>query len=341
MSSKLPESTRLTYARQLADEAKTLVPGMERLSAIAEELRADDLYRLLGFDTWERFCSDYLGVSKRTANRWIASPKPKSITAGQSVAAGQNVPVVESDALNSAAKQSEGKNGTGSPPHSAPGDSAARPGSPSGQSSEGVAQTGETPAEPCKQTPSGPPSGGAGIQPSPRPTGEPTSPLSAPPGPIGIPWSPITPETVALFEDRLRDQRLAGNIHPNVFASMVEHLLADRRRQDPDASVDVDAIGLRWLQSKNTREVRAIGDPWGPAIRSEVRRWAEAFGAPPVPAEKPQRRQGTITRPADRIKGPRPYDPVTLTIPVPSVGRKGHADDCSCLSCKAPKAVAK
>lgn len=107
MKPNLPEGARSAYARQLAEEAKTLVPGMERLAEIAAELRADDLYRTLGFDTWERFCVDYLGVSKRTANRWIAGSEPKSITAGQRVAAGQNVPVVESKALNSA-KPSEG-----------------------------------------------------------------------------------------------------------------------------------------------------------------------------------------------------------------------------------------
>lgn len=98
--SNLPEHARRNYAQQLADEAKSLVPGMERLTSIAEELRADDLYRTLGFDTWERFCADYFGVSKRTANRWIAGSKPKTITAGQGAAAGQNVPLPKSGPLN-------------------------------------------------------------------------------------------------------------------------------------------------------------------------------------------------------------------------------------------------
>ncbi len=104
---RVPEPTKVTYARQLADEAKTLVPGMERLAVIAAELRADDLYRVLGFDTWEAFCTGYFGVSKWTANRWMAGPKPKSIGAGQRVAAVQNAPVVESNTLKVAAASTE------------------------------------------------------------------------------------------------------------------------------------------------------------------------------------------------------------------------------------------
>ncbi len=254
MSSKLPEATRLAYARQLADEAKTLVPGMERLSAIAEELRADDLYRLLGFDTWERFCADYLGVSKWTANRWIAGSKAKSIGAGQSVAAVQNAPVVESKALNSAKLS---------------GRETAAP-------FEGVAAA--LPAS----------SGGAGVQPPAGPTGEaPTSPPPAPPGPHACLFSACITTNLCQADER--------SDCPLVSAVKVE----------PDP-VDVDAIGLRWLKSKTTREVRAIGDPWGPAIRSEVRRWAEAFGTAPAPADKPKRQQGTISRPADRQASAKP-----------------------------------
>lgn len=169
----LPEGARSAYARQLADEAKTLVPGMERLTEIAAELRADDLYRLLGFDTWERFCGDYLGVSKRTANRWIAGSQPKSIGAGQSVAAGQNVPVVESKALNSAKK------------------------------SEGGERHGEARSAPQGRPPSNPSSGGARDTAPPAPTGAPHAPLPAPLDPL--------PERPPTYRALL--SRILGSMH--------------------------------------------------------------------------------------------------------------------------------
>lgn len=293
---KLPESTRLAYARQLADEAKTLVPGMERLSAIARELRTDDLYRLLGFDTWERFCVDYLGVSKWTANRWISGDKPKSIGAGQSVAAVQDAPIVESDTLKSD-KSPEGVDQRvhTEPTRSGGAVSASASPTPSGPSSAGGLVSEQTPSPSAD-----PSSGGARTTAPPRlaPTDE--APASPGPAPLDPPEAPVW----------------YGADEATAWQNGYSAALAEQGKP-----VDVDAIGLRWLKSKTTREIRAIGDPWGPAIRSEVRRWAEAFGAPPAPAEntdgwlptpeelagrapKPQRRQGTITRPADRAPKP-------------------------------------
>lgn len=193
---------------------------------------------------------------------------------------------------------------------------------PAKSSEGGGTGTHQPPASGATQlAPSGPSSGGAGIQPPPRPTGDPTSPLSAPPDPIE-------------------------------YGTHVD--------DTTDVHVDVDAIGLRWLKSKTTREVRAIGDPWGPAIRAEVRRWAEAFGAPPAPAEKPQRRQGTITRPQGAVVAGRAIEQRSEKIdghedclrpgimparfnstPAPKTAAKRHALDCSCLGCKPEKAVAK
>lgn len=81
-----------------------------------------------------------------------------------------------------------------------------------------------------------------------------------------------------------------------------------------------------------------------------LRQWAQrtldawkAIYAPPASAEKPQRRQGTITVPAERLNGTagRPSTRVTIpTIPAPKLAKR-HADDCSCLSCVSPKAAAK
>lgn len=279
MPKNLPESTRLAYARQLADEAKTLVPGAERLHDVVVELRQDDLYRLLGFDTWERFCTDYLGISKWTANRLMAGPKPKSITAGQDVAAVHPAPIVESDALNSATKKSEGA-GTGA---------------------AHVPNTAGSRAPVVAPPPSDPPSGGArdtALPPAPK-EGPPPS-LPAPPDPSEVPGSPDP---------------------------------AHQRPLNPPEFTDLD--GLRWLKSKNVREVRAIGDPWGPAIRAEVVRWVSAFGlsAKPTPEPKigPYQAVAYVDRP---LTGP------SRVIPTAARGKR-HADDCRCLSCVPPKAVAK
>lgn len=306
--SKLPESARLTYARQLADEAKTLVPGMERLSAIAEELRADDLYRLLGFDTWERFCVDYLGVSKWTANRWIAGSKAKSIGAGQSVAAVQNAPVVESKALNSAK-------------------------SPEGLDQAGLHRAGQRADEPSgavsandPPTPSGPSSGGADVQPPAGPTGEaPTSSPSAPPGPPERPPS---------------------------------------RRQQASAIVAAfqdaeDGVGRGWTPEEATylfARFRVERMAWATYNKATIE-WVDD---PPASVEKPQRRQGTITRPQGAVVAGRAIEQRSEKIdghedclrpgimparfnstPAPKTAAKRHALDCSCLGCKPAKAVAK
>jgi hypothetical protein len=127
--------------------------------------------------------------------------------------------------------------------------------------------------------PSGPPSGGADVQPPAGPTGEaPTSP--APP-------DPLDPEEI--IERDFGGTMLRG-----------PRKIIDECKFIPLPDVP-DSVGLRWLQSKNDRQVRALADPLGGAIRAEVKRWATAFGyvpaAPPAPAEKPQRRQGTISRP--------------------------------------------
>ncbi len=101
----------------------------------------------------------------------------------------------------------------------------------------------------------------------------------------------------------------------------------------PDSPVDVDAIGLRWLKSKTTREVRAIGDPWGPAIRAEIMRWTAAFGFSSSSRPGPVQAGST---------GPVPIPPPRYDLkPPPRNGAKRHALDCSCLGCKPVKAVVK
>lgn len=109
-----------------------------------------------------------------------------------------------------------------------------------------------------------------------------------------------------------------------------------------------DADGLRWLSSKTEQEWRALGDPFGPGIRAKIKFVATAFGyvpvAPPVPAEKPQRRQGTVTRPSGEPKrqgwADRSRITTIPTIPASKLAKR-HADDCRCLSCAPPKAAAK
>ena len=207
--------------------------------------------------------------------------------------------------------------------------------------SEGVGQQAASEKDPARKsaatsgvatepTPSDPSSGGAGIQPTPTgPTDEHDSSLPAPP-------DPFDPEEII-------ERDFGGTVLRGPRKYIDECRLIPLGDGTLAEQVDVDAIGLRWLKSKTTREVRAIGDPWGPAIRSEVRRWAEAFGSPPAPAEKPQRRQGTITRPA--VGRPKVVDLMealedSLAAAKKPAGKR-HADDCSCLSCKAPKAAAK
>lgn len=60
---------------------------------------------------------------------------------------------------------------------------------------------------------------------------------------------------------------------------------------------------LVWLQGHRDQEVRAIGSPFRPAWETEIRRWADLLGVgagPPAPGSS--RRQGTISRPEDRVK---------------------------------------
>lgn len=215
------------------------------------------------------------------------------------------------------------------------------------KSSEGVAPASETVPEPRVQAPSGkssagavkdttvtpsgssdvapapadPPSGGAGIQPPPRPTGDPTSPLSAPPD---LPERPPS------------DRQLAAR----VVSAMQD---VDPSDAGPVLTPEEATFLRQWAQ-------RTL-DAW------------KAVYAPPAPAEKPQRRQGTITRPQAAVLAGRAIEQLNGTAGRPSAritqpdhtrlnyvtklnasegGRsKSHALDCSCLGCKAPKAVAK
>lgn len=334
MPKNLPESTRLAYARQLADEAKTLVPGMERLSEIAAELRADDLFRLLGFDTWERFCTDYLGVSKRTANRWIAGPskvaavsasdtqRPKSIGAGQRVAAGQNVPIVESDTLKSPAASTE-----------AP-----------ASSSEGGGQDGETRPAPEVPAPSGKSSDG-GEDAGNAPGIDSPSPLSDPPDPEEIIERDIGGTMIRgprkyIDECKLIPLGDGASLLPNngTLTLPTERPPTDR------------ALTSRVFAAMREVDPTDAGPVTTPEEATFLRQWAQrtldawkAIYAPPAPAEKPQRRQGTITVPAERLNGTvgRPSTRVTIpSIPAPKLAKR-HADDCSCLSCVPPKVAAK
>lgn len=273
----LPASTRAVYAQQLADEAKTLVPSMERLGAIATELRTDDLYRLLGFDTWERFCADYLGVAKSTANRWIVASstvKPKAVTTGKKDAPAQNAPVVESPVLKIPATSSG-----------------------VAKSSKGVASAGETLPTPQSGFPSDQP---------PEVPGSPDPAIQPPTNPPEVedlpPPVPTMKSQVAHLIDHLQDLDPAMD-------GQLEVLRAWVRQGIPADEADV----IRWMKAKSDHQVRAIGDPFGPAIRAEVQRWSHAFGF-----DHPARRQGTISRPEDRRKAklvdPNPTMPSPLAV---------------------------
>lgn len=78
------------------------------------------------------------------------------------------------------------------------------------------------------------------------------------------------------------------------------------RRQQASAIVAAfqdaeDGVGRGWTHEEATylfARFRAERDAWATYNKASIE-WADA---PPAPAEKPQRRQGTITRPADRAK---------------------------------------
>lgn len=99
----------------------------------------------------------------------------------------------------------------------------------------------------------------------------------------------------------------------------------------PPDELDADAAGLRWLRSKTEQQIRATGDPWGPAIRAEIERHAKAYGL--IPASLP-RRQGTISRPEDR-SAPIVFPGILL----PAPARRDHDVSCSCFRCNPPKAA--
>lgn len=304
----------------MADEAKTLIPGAERLVEIVVELRTDDLYRLLGFDTWEQFCKGYLGVSRWTANRLIAGPKPKSIAAGQGVAAVQDAPIVESDTLKSPAasteapaKQSEG-GGTGTNQPPAVVDHQLAPSGPSSAGGTGKVAT-SAPSEPgfadpgSAPPPADPSSGGARATASPprrdAPTEVPPTSRPAPPDPSSAGGKALgevspTPAAVRLPTDRALAAR--------VFAAM--------RDIDP---TDAALVG--------TADEATFGTQW-------MERFLDAWKAKNVPTNgaMPPRRKGNV------IATPLARTPSELHLQ----GRgKRHADDCRCLSCVPPKAVAK
>lgn len=140
-----------------------------------------------------------------------------------------------------------------------------RPGvaAPSDPSSAGGESTVESPSA----SPAGPSSGGAGIQPGVGPTDEDyPSPLSAPPDPPRNPTGPVP---------SLRQEASA------TFTAL------------HDAP---EGIGAKWTVEEATY--------WENRSKREMDAWRKAHGigfsrpgAPPAPAEKPQRRQGTITRP--------------------------------------------
>ncbi len=190
------------------------------------------------------------------------------------------------------------------------------------------------------------PSGGAELQAPAGPTDEaPASLRSAPldlPVVAGdsrddsrtLPPNEVAPLLLANVRERMDDWGDLANAQADDLREALRLAAAELNARDA-APVDVDAIGLRWLKSKTTREVRAIGDPWGPAIRAEVMRWASAFGFSSTSRGGPSLVQAGSTGPVP-IPPPR-YD---LHTP-PRSGRKGHALDCSCLGCKPAKAVAK
>lgn len=92
----------------------------------------------------------------------------------------------------------------------------------------------------------------------------------------------------------------------------------------PEPLLVSDADGLRWLRSKSEAAIRSMGDPWRPAIQSEIDRWALAMGImrPKEPTVK-------------RIVGRK-----LVEAPVPPRSKRPHDPTCSCLGCK-PAKVAK
>ncbi len=159
-------------------------------------------------------------------------------------------------------------------------------------------------------------SGGAGVQPPAGPTGEaPTSPPSAPPDPITTTVVTITEPITVTPVRPPSDRQLAAR----VFAAM--------RDIDP---TDAALVG--------TADEATFGPQW---MERFLDAWKAVY-APPAPAEKPQRRQGTISRPAGRPKVVDLMEALEDSLAAAKKPTaKRHALDCSCLGCKPVKAATK
>lgn len=258
------------------------------------------------FGAWIQSYSELVGVSVRTLHEWRVQateqvgiidpykskrgPKPAG-ESGQLAETRESPKVIPAASTEAPAKTSEGVEHPGA-------NRAAPEGSPppakksEGGGSDGLAaSTSGSPASAIghPSPTSGPSSGGAELQLPAEPTDEAAPKRSS--------------SRSALPDPSPAGGKALGEVSPPP---------ADV----PD--VDVDAIGLRWLKSKTVAQVRAIGDPWGPAIRAEVQRWSSAFGyVEPVHFEKPQRRQGTITRPQAAVLAGR-----AITAPNGSLSRR-------------------
>src|SRR4051812_23165312 len=305
VAAEKPHSPRRDYAQQLADEMKTLVPGMERLAEIATELRADDLYRLLGFGTWDEFCIGYLGVSKRTANRWIAGPKPaikavaaKTETAGESAVAGHSVPLSDADALKSA-----------NTPPTAPIES-----DPvvAFAASEGVEQDGETRSAPRVRTPSDPTPEGDG-RPSPQAISGNPPPEPSPSGAVKL----LVTDVGELGDVEMVDVEL-------YFEDDVPCVLCGVVASDgpPTAKEEAQAV-----YSAIINATEGIGKNWTPEQVEQIREriQAELNAARPANGGSARPAQPKPERPVRVVATPPPFQSFTRTqvTPIPKKAKAG------------------
>jgi hypothetical protein len=245
------------------------------------------------FGAWIQSYSELVGVSVRTLHEWrvqateqvgIIDPykskrEPKAAgESGRLAESRQSPKVIPAASTEAPAKQSVG-------------------------SGPGIPQT-----RPGVAAPADPSSGGADVQRPAAPTGEaPTSSPSAPPDPTVQTPGFAVPLDEWVDPEEIIERDFGGTMLRGPRKYIDECKLIPLPERPPSD---------RQLAARVYAHMREV-DPTdaGPVTTPEeatfLRQWAQrtldawkAVYAPPAPTEKPQRRQGTITRPADRAPKP-------------------------------------
>lgn len=265
--------------------------------------------------SWEAYVFDTFGYSRSTANRWLVQGRevlaleaaPEDKVPGQRVPRAGHLPTQRQAARSQKDRRTPIRVASEAVPTPAPGPSVddlvgSDPGFTGGRSAEDYVRglrggaDEEVPGnpDPAIQRPTNP----AELEDPPPPSIGDEGYVCPQCGPDrhSLPV-PTVKSQVAHLIDHLQD------LDPtDFFGSATDGQLDVLRRWARQGIPADEADVIRWMKAKSDQQVRAIGDPYGPAIRAEVQRWSRAFGYEFVGEDSLKRRQGTISRPADRRK---------------------------------------